>query len=66
MKVEERGAGWENISEGLTNVMSEMSVRWDIPNGPVVKRMLPKQGVWVRSLIRGLRSHMLLGMTKRF
>jgi len=47
VKVEERGAGWENISEGLTNVMSEMSVMWDFPNGPVVKRLLPKQGVWV-------------------
>ena len=52
MKVEERGAGWENISEGLTNVMSEMSVMWDFPNGPVFKSLLPKQG--------------MLGVTKRF
>lgn len=65
--MEERGAGWESISdEGLTNIMSEMSVMWDFSDGPVVKSSLPKQGMWVRSLIRGLRSHMMLGVTKRF
>ena len=46
--------------------MSEMSVMWDFSDGPVVKSSLPKQGVWVRSLIRSLRSRMLLDVTKRF
>ena len=30
----------------------------DFPGAPVVKTVLPMQGVWVRSLVRELRSHM--------
>ena len=32
---------------------------WDFPGGPVVKTALSRQGTWVQSLVRELRSHML-------
>ena len=36
-----------------------------LPGGPVVKTMLPIQGVWVQSLVRELRSHELGSRTKK-
>ena len=30
----------------------------DFPGGPVVRLCLPMQGLWVRSLVEELRSHM--------
>ena len=36
-----------------------------LPGGPVVKTMLPIQGVWVQSLVRDLRSHELGSRTKK-
>ena len=36
----------------------------DFPGGPVVKNLLPMQGVRVRSLVAKLRSHKLHGQKK--
>lgn len=38
----------------------------DFSDGPVVKTVLPLQTAWVPSLIRELRSHMLLRVAKIF
>ena len=38
--------------------------RRDFPGGPVVKTLLPMQGVRVRSLVLELRSHLLHGVSK--
>ena len=39
---------------------------WKFPGGLVVKTLvLPPQGVWVRSLVGELRSHMPHGMAKK-
>ena len=37
----------------------------DFPGGPVVKSVLPLQRVWVPSLVRELRSHMLYNMANQ-
>ena len=37
----------------------------DFPGGPVVKTVLPLQGVWVPPLVGELRSYMLLGVTRK-
>ena len=37
----------------------------DFPGGPVVKTMLPMQGVQFRSLVGELRSHLLYGAAKK-
>ena len=35
------------------------------PGGPVVKTAFPLQGAWVQSLVRELRSHMLIHCKKK-
>ena len=39
----------------------QTSTNRNFPGGPVVKTLLPLQGVWVRSLVGELRSRMLHG-----
>ena len=37
----------------------------DFPSNPVVKTVLPLQGMWVQSLVGELRSYMLCSTAKR-
>ena len=43
---------------GLHSRVSGMSWGRDFPGGPVAKSLLPMQGSWVQSLVKGARSHM--------
>ena len=40
-------------------------MQWEFPGHPVVDSTLPEKGVWVRSLVREIRSCMSQGMTKQ-
>ena len=40
-------------------------MQWEFPGHPVVDSTLPVKGVWVRSLVREIRSCMSQGMTKQ-
>ena len=52
-------AGWFHCAAKVKNYCS-----WESPGGPVVKTVLPLQGVWVRSLVGELRSHIPCSVAK--
>ena len=51
-----------NVGRPMT---SKTWVCRDFPEGPVVKTLLPLQGVRVQTLVRELRFHVLLGVGEK-